>query len=72
MFKVGDEYRKNSLSLEPGGEEILVHFEKETRIYDKVKNPKAFARGIIKRCKESGGEIPRKIETKKEIIWEKY
>jgi hypothetical protein len=69
MYKVKDEFRKNELSLEPGGEEVLVHYPGETRIYDKVKYPSSFAKSIVKKCEKEGRALPNKIETKTKILW---
>ena len=71
MYKVGDKYRKNELSFEPGGEEVLVHYPGETRIYDKVKYPSSFAKSIINKREREGNALPLKIETKTKILWEK-
>lgn len=71
MYKVKDEFRKNELSLEPGGEEVCVVYSGETRIYDKVKYPDAFANGVIRRCQKEGSPLPLKIETKTKILWKR-
>ena len=71
MYKVKDEFRKNDLSLIPGGIEVRVVYPGETRVYDKVKSPQAFANGVIKRCKKEGLPLPLKIETKDKLLWEK-
>jgi hypothetical protein len=71
MYKVKDEFRKNELSLEPGGEEVLVHYPGETRIYDKVKYPSSFAKSIINKREREGKPLPNKIETKSKVLWEK-
>lgn len=71
MYKVKDEFRKNDLSLEPGGSEVYVFYPGETRIYDKVKYPQAFANRIISKCKKEGSVLPNKIETKNKILWER-
>ena len=40
---VKDKYRKNPLSLEPGGHEVTVIYSNGfSQTYDKVKSPKAF------------------------------
>ncbi len=70
MYKVKDEYRKNNLSLEPGGCEVYVVYLDETRVYDKVKNPVAFANGVIKKCKREGKTFPVEIKTKDKVLWE--
>ena len=71
MYKVGDEYRKNDLSLKPGGHSVWVHYSGETRIYDKVKFPESFCRKILERCEKEGKALPNKIETEQSILWEK-
>lgn len=71
MYKVKDEYRKNGLSLQPGGVEVIVHYGGETRVYDKVKFPDSFAEKIIKGCEKEGRPLPNKIETKNQILWER-
>jgi hypothetical protein len=71
MYKIKDEFRKNELSLEPGGSEVIIHYSDEARVYDKVKNPEAFSRAVIKKCEREGKILPVKIETKNKILWEK-
>jgi hypothetical protein len=71
MYKVDDQYRKNRLSLKPGGYSVSVHYPGETRVYDKVKFPEAFCRKILERCEKEGHALPNKIETEEEILWEK-
>ena len=53
--KVGDEYRTNPLSHQPGGSTVRILFEStgNTRDYDKVKHPMAF----IKRCYEMDSDV---------------
>ena len=42
-FKVGQEYRENPLSWQPGGFTVLVKYNNgQVREYDKVKNPWGF------------------------------
>ncbi|CAB4159496.1 hypothetical protein UFOVP699_232 [uncultured Caudovirales phage] len=42
-MRVDDNYRRNELSLEPGGVEVKIIYKNGTeRIYDKVKNVKAY------------------------------
>jgi hypothetical protein len=46
-IKVKDEFRKNELSLEPGGSVVRVlHRNGKEMIYDKVKNPSAYCRRL--------------------------
>lgn len=70
MYRVKDEYRKSGLSLQPGGSEVYVVYPGETRAYDKVKSPEAFANGIIRKCKKEGKPLPVRIETKDKVLWE--
>jgi hypothetical protein len=53
--KVGDEYRTNPLSHQPGGSVVRILFQStgNTRDYDKVKHPMSF----IKRCYEMDPDI---------------
>ena len=67
MFKIKDEYRKNDLSLEPGGSEVYVVYPGETRVYDKVKYPQAFANGIINKCKMMGNTKKLLLYLRKEL-----
>jgi hypothetical protein len=42
-IKVSDQYRKNELSLSPGGSEVkAVHSNGKTIVYDKIKNVNAY------------------------------
>jgi hypothetical protein len=70
MYRVKDEYRKSGLSLQPGGYEVYVVYPSETRVYDKVKSPEAFANGVIKKCKKEGNVLPVRIEIKDKVLWE--
>lgn len=46
-MKVKDEYRTNSLSLKPGGQEVTVLYENgKSYTYDKIKNPSLYIRNI--------------------------
>jgi hypothetical protein len=45
QINVKDEYRKNELSLEPGGATLtLVHRSGERRTYDKIKSVPAYVK----------------------------
>lgn len=66
-MRVKDEYRTNPLSIKPGGEEVFVYYGGKLRIYDKVKNPLAYGKSIIKLAKEKG---ITKIEIENKILWE--
>lgn len=67
QYRIKDEYRDNPLSRTPGGDEVFVYYGNEIRVYDKVKNPKAYANAILER---SDKEIT-KIEIKEKVLWEK-
>jgi hypothetical protein len=70
-MRVGDEYRKNPLSLETGGDEVKVIYQGGERIYDRVKNPKAFSDKVIRNARnlEEGQRLLR-IECKGKTLWE--
>ena len=45
VILVGDDYRKNSLSLMPGGVDVKVYYPNGTaRIYSRIKNVEAYTR----------------------------
>ena len=46
QFVVKDEYRTNPLSHKPGGYRVKICKNGKVYVYDKVKNPKAYARKI--------------------------
>lgn len=41
---VAPEFRTNILSSIPGGSVVEVHFEKRIKVYDNIKNPKAYVK----------------------------
>jgi hypothetical protein len=43
---VGQEFRTNPQSAIPGGSVVEVHFEKRIKVYDNIKNPKAYIKYI--------------------------
>jgi hypothetical protein len=46
-MRVKDQYRKNPLSLQPGGHEVTVFYQNGfKRVYDKVKHPEAFIKYV--------------------------
>ncbi len=46
-LKVEDKYRTNQLSMEPGGYEVtIIHEGGDTFIYDKIKSPGSYIKGI--------------------------
>jgi hypothetical protein len=48
-FKVKDVYRENPLSTEPGGYTVIVEQHSGRMLeYDKVKNPAAYIRTLLK------------------------
>jgi hypothetical protein len=43
---VGQEFRINPQSTIPGGSVVEVHYENRIKVYDNVKNPKAYVKYI--------------------------
>ena len=41
---VGQEFRTNPLSLQPGGSVVEVHYADRIKVYDNIKNPKAYVK----------------------------
>jgi|688.fasta_scaffold65150_4 hypothetical protein len=67
--KVKDEYRTNPLSVEPGGHEVtVIHEGGKTFIYDKVKRPGAYIKGISSVTQTKNGPII-KINIDGEEVW---
>lgn len=49
-FVVGDQFRTNELSLQPGGSTVtVVYTDGSNRIYPNVKNPRAYISAISKK-----------------------
>lgn len=44
---VGQEFRTNPLSTTPGGSVVEVHYESRIKVYDNIKNPKAYVKYIM-------------------------
>ncbi len=45
---VSDQFRKNNLSLTPGGSEVSITFKDgKTLVYDKIKNPRAYVQSLF-------------------------
>lgn len=65
-YKVGDDHRTNPLSLRPGGSEVKVYMNGETRIYDKVKSPVNYISTIAKKI---GIQSIQRIEVNGELYW---
>jgi hypothetical protein len=54
-LRVGDKFRTNSLSLEPGGYEVTVAYQNGQRlVYDKVKKPGYYIKSISDKNKGYG------------------
>ena len=43
---VGQEFRTNPLSEVPGGSVVEVHYKTRIKVYDNIKNPKAYVKYI--------------------------
>lgn len=50
---VGQEFRTNPLSTQPGGSVVEVHYQNRIKVYDNIKNPKAYVKYL-----ESKSEDP--------------
>ena len=49
-LRVGDKYRRNTLSIKPGGTNVVVSYTNGTvYIYDKIKHPQAYINSVIRR-----------------------
>jgi len=70
-MRVQDQYRKNDLSISPGGDDVFVYYTDGLRIYDKVKSPHSYANVILAKIREGYSENITKIEIKDKVIWEK-
>jgi hypothetical protein len=46
-FYVSDEFRKNTLSVTPGGSTVTIYYGDDFKIYDKIKNPKAYIQSVL-------------------------
>lgn len=61
---VHESFRTNELSHTPGGYEVTVIYSNgSSRVYDKVKNPEAYSRSIIK------DQSIKKILVEGQIFW---
>lgn len=44
---VAQEFRTNPLSSAPGGSVVEVHYQRGIKVYDNIKNPKAYVKYIM-------------------------
>lgn len=64
ILRVGDEHRINELSLLPGGDEVTVTYGSgESRVYDKVKNPRRYIDALLARRNNGIAQIKVNGET---------
>ena len=49
---VGQEVRTNPLSEVPGGSVVEVHYKSRIKVYDNIKNPKAYVKYITSNSSE--------------------
>jgi hypothetical protein len=49
---VGQEFRTNILSTIPGGSIVEVYYEDRIKVYDNIKNPKAYVKYLTSSSKE--------------------
>lgn len=69
-IKVKDQYRTNHLSTEPGGCEITItHEGGKVFIYDKIKRPGSYIKGISDITQGKNGPIIR-IQIDGEVAWD--
>jgi hypothetical protein len=70
-MRVGDQYRTNPLSHEPGGHEVSVIYSKgKVFEYDKVKKPGFYVRSISLKHGTEWGEITE-IRVDGSSVWRK-
>jgi len=46
-YYVGDKFRRNHLSLKPGGSTIKVIYENHFKVYDKIKYPVKYMQAVV-------------------------
>lgn len=72
---VGDEYRKNPLSLKEGGSVYDFYYKGgEHKQYDKIKDPKRYLDGVVNKLKLNGKnfwQLINKIYLDGELIYPK-
>ena len=49
---VAQEFRTNPLSAAPGGSVVEVHYASRIKVYDNIKNPKAYVKYITSNSSE--------------------
>ena len=49
---VGQEFRTNPQSTIPGGSVVEVHYASRIKVYDNIKNPKAYVKYIMSNSSE--------------------
>ena len=68
ILKIGSKYRKNPMSLEPGGSEVKVVFENGmSYLYDNIKFPKKYVLSISKKETVHGSIIEVFVDEKS--VW---
>jgi hypothetical protein len=68
-LRVGDKFRTNSLSLEPGGYEVTVAYQNGQRlVYDKVKKPGYYIKSISSKNQSYGAITEILIDGK--VSWQ--
>lgn len=49
---VGQEFRTNTLSITPGGSVVEIHYANRIKVYDNIKNVKAYIKSITSNSSE--------------------
>jgi hypothetical protein len=49
---VGKEFRTNPLSTQPGGSVVEIHYQNRIKVYDNIKNPKAYVKYLESNSKD--------------------
>lgn len=70
MFRVGDDFRKNPLSLTPGGHDVVVVWQDgASYLYDNVKAPKKYVSSISKKPSKHGRMVEVRVDNA--IVWKR-
>jgi hypothetical protein len=66
---IEDKYRKNPLSLKPGGYTVAVTFQNGKRyLYDKIKRPNVYIRNISQKSTANGSIVSISVEGN--LVWD--
>jgi hypothetical protein len=69
-LRIGERYRKNPLSLQPGGYEVTVVWQDGTEyVYDNVKMPKKYVSHIAKKTSKHGQMTEVRVDNT--LVWKR-